>query len=67
MHGLGDAIVLTGTVSSETRKAQALQVARLLIGDAEMSDLMTVEATQDCVIRTRRGGEVIETRIPCRN
>lgn len=66
VHELGGTIVLSGTVSSQDRLSQALQVARLVAGDTRISSLLTVEKQTDCRVRTRKGGEMIEIEIPCR-
>ena len=66
VHQLGEAIVLSGEVSSEDRVRQALQVAQLVAGDMEISNLITVQKGSSCKVRTRRGGELLETDIPCR-
>ncbi len=65
VHELGGTVVLSGNVSSQERANQALQVARLIAGDAEVSNLMTVAQKKSCKMRTRRGGELVETEIPC--
>ena len=65
VHELGGTVVLSGDVSSQERANQALQVARLIAGDAEVSNLMTVAQKKSCKMRTRRGGELVETEIPC--
>lgn len=67
VHELGGTIVLSGNVSSQDRAKQALQIARLVAGEVEVTNLMTVEKAQACKVRTRRGGELIETDIPCRS
>jgi len=65
VHDLGGTIVLSGNVSSQERAQQAVQIARLVAEGAEVSNLLTVAEVQICTVRTRRGGELIETTIPC--
>lgn len=65
VHDLGGTIVLSGKVSSQERAEQALQIARLVAEGAQVSNLLTVVEAQSCKVRTRRGGELIETVIPC--
>jgi Flp pilus assembly secretin CpaC len=67
VHDLGGTIVISGQVSSEERAQQALQIARLVAEGAEVSNLLTVAEVRTCKVRTRRGGELIETTIPCGN
>ncbi|WP_170474147.1 pilus assembly protein N-terminal domain-containing protein [Ruegeria arenilitoris] len=66
VHDLGGTIVLSGKISSQERAQQAVQIAQLLVGDAEISNLLTVTENQVCKVRMRRGGELFETVIPCR-
>lgn len=66
VHDLAGTIVLSGSVSSNERAQQALQIARLLANGADVSNLLTVTEEQTCKVRTRRGGELIDTIIPCR-
>lgn len=66
VHELNGTIVLSGSVSSQEKAKQALQVARLIADGAEVSNLMTVAENKSCNVRMRRGGELIETAIPCR-
>ena len=65
VHDLGGTIVLSGNVSSQERAQQAIQIARLVAEGAEVSNLLTVAEVRICKVRTRRGGELIETTIPC--
>jgi Flp pilus assembly secretin CpaC len=65
VHEIGGTVVLSGTVTSPDRAAQAVQIARLAAVGAEIVNLMTVTERQSCTIRTRRGGELVETAIPC--
>ncbi len=65
VHDVGGTIVLSGSVSSQERAQQALQIARLVAEGTEVSNLLTVSEVKNCTIRTRRGGEMIETDIPC--
>ncbi|MDU8946704.1 pilus assembly protein N-terminal domain-containing protein [Ovoidimarina sediminis] len=66
VHNLGGTLVLSGTVSSTDEAQKALQIARLVAGEAQISNLLTVAEEKTCTVRTRRGGELIETNIPCR-
>ena len=66
VHVLGETIVLSGRTTSSEAAQRAAEVARLVAGGASISNLLTVEASKDCTIRTRRGGEMGETTIPCR-
>ena len=65
VHELGGTLVLSGNVSSQESAQQALQIARLVAEGAEVSNLLTVAEVPTCKVRTRRGGELIETTIPC--
>lgn len=65
VHVLGDTLVLSGQASSQDAAQQAVEVATLAAGGAKISNLITVRASMDCTVRTRRGGEMIETTIPC--
>lgn len=65
VHELGGTVVLSGNVSSPERAKQAVQVARLMAGNTEVSNLLTVAEKKTCKMRTRRGGELVETQIPC--
>jgi Flp pilus assembly secretin CpaC len=67
VHVLGDTLVLSGQATSSDAVERALKVATLAAGGARISNLITVEASPDCTVRTRRGGEMIETTIPCRD
>jgi Flp pilus assembly secretin CpaC len=67
VHALGETLVLSGRATSPEAASQAVEVATLASGGAKISNLITVEATRDCSVRTRRGGEMIETTIPCRD
>lgn len=65
VHELGGTLVLSGNVSSPERAQNAMQIARLAASGIEVSNLLTVAKKQDCTVRTRRGGDLIETVIPC--
>ncbi len=65
VHEIAGTIVLSGDVSSQERAQQALQIARLVAEGAEVSNLLSVVEVQSCNVRTRRGNELIETKIPC--
>lgn len=65
VHELGGTIVLSGNVSSPERAQQAVQIARLVADGVEVSNLLTVPEKRTCTMRTRRGGELVETAIPC--
>lgn len=65
VHEIAGTIVLSGDVSSQKRAQQALQIARLVAEGAEVSNLLSVVEVQSCNVRTRRGNELIETKIPC--
>jgi Flp pilus assembly secretin CpaC len=67
VHALGDTLVLSGQATSAAAAQQAVELATLASGGAKISNLITVEAVVDCTVRTRRGGEMIETTIPCRD
>jgi pilus assembly protein CpaC len=67
VHVLGDTLVLSGQATSQDAARQAVEVATLAAGGAKISNLITVEASAGCTIRTRRGGEMIETAIPCQD
>ena len=66
VHVLGETLVLSGEASSPEAAQQALEVAKLVAAGARVSNLITVAVMADCKVRTRRGGEMIETTIPCR-
>lgn len=66
VHVLGDTLVLSGRATSPEAAQQAVEVATLAAGGVRISNLITVEVVADCIIRTRRGGEIVETTIPCR-
>ena len=65
VHDLGGTLVLSGTVSSQERAQNALQIAKLVSEGAQVSNLLTIAEKQSCKVRTRRGGEMVETNIPC--
>ncbi|MCU0854199.1 MAG: pilus assembly protein N-terminal domain-containing protein [Rhodobacteraceae bacterium] len=67
VHALGETIVLSGRASSAEFVQQAVQLATLASGGAKVSNMITVEVSATCTVRTRRGDETIETSIPCRN
>jgi Flp pilus assembly secretin CpaC len=67
VHALGETLVLSGRATSAEAVQQAVQLATLASGGAKISNMITVEVTKDCSVRTRRGGEMIETTIPCRD
>ena len=66
VHVLGDSLVLSGRATSEEAAARAVEVATLAARGVPISNLITVDAAADCTVRTRRGGEMVETTIPCR-
>ncbi len=66
VHVLGDTLVLSGHATSPEAAQRAVEVATLAAGGVKISNLITVDATADCTVRTRRGGELVETTIPCR-
>lgn len=66
VHVLGDAVVLSGRVTSPDRLDQAMEIARLVANGATITSMLSVQEARSCVVRTRRGGEVVETAIPCR-
>ena len=66
VHNLGGTLVLSGKVTSSEGAQKALQIARLVAGEAEISNLLTIAKEKSCKVRTRRGGELVETDIPCR-
>ncbi|RYH05900.1 BON domain-containing protein [Tropicimonas sp. IMCC6043] len=65
VHLIGDAIVLSGHVSTEQMLLQASEVAKMLYGDATISNMLTVSASSPCVVRTRKAGEMTEINVPC--
>jgi Flp pilus assembly secretin CpaC len=65
VHTVGTSVVLSGSVSSAEKMAQAVQLAQLFAPQSDISNLMSVEAVENCFIRTRRGAEVVTTTIPC--
>lgn len=65
VHQIGGSIVLSGNVSSEERAQQALQIARLAAEETDITNLLSVQQSKSCSMRTRRAGEVVETIIPC--
>jgi Flp pilus assembly secretin CpaC len=65
VHALGETLVLSGQVSSAEFSRQAVELAALASGGAKISNMLTVEVSAACTVRTRRGGETIETSIPC--
>lgn len=67
VHVLGETLVLSGRATSPEAVQQAVEVATLTAGGARISNLITVEVSVDCTVRTRRGAEMIETAIPCRD
>ena len=66
VHALGETLVLSGHVTSAEAVQQAVELATLAAGGAKISNLITVRTAVDCTVRTRRGGELIEAVIPCR-
>lgn len=66
VHVLGDTLVLSGHASSPEAAQRAVEVATLSAGGVRISNLITVDVSADCTVRTRRGGEIVETTIPCR-
>ncbi|SFC85829.1 BON domain-containing protein [Tropicimonas isoalkanivorans] len=66
VHLIGGSVVLSGEVSSQDSLQQALQVARIVCDGATISNMLTVEKSRACVVRTRKGGDLVETAIPCR-
>lgn len=60
---VGDSIVLSGRVSAAEKADQAMRIAQLFAPGWTVTNLMTVR--QDCTVRTRRGGEVVELPVPC--
>jgi Flp pilus assembly secretin CpaC len=67
VHLLGGAFVISGNVSSSERAEQALEIARLVAGETAITNLMTVAEQRTCTVRTRRGGELVQSEIPCRS
>lgn len=65
VHALGGALVLTGTASSEEARARAMEIAALVAGSAPLSDMISVDRERACIVRTRKGGELVVTDIPC--
>jgi len=60
---VGDSIVLSGRVSSTDKASQAVRIAELFAPGWTVTNLMTVR--EECTVRTRRGGEVVELPVPC--
>lgn len=52
--------------SDETMSEDVVIDQNVLLG-VERQELVQIEEDRPCVIRTRRGGEIIETQIPCTN
>lgn len=67
VHTVATTVVLSGTASSGEKASQAVQLAKLFAPQSDVTSLITVKETRGCFIRTRRGGEMIETAIPCAN
>ena len=65
VHAIGSTIVLSGTVSSDIRMAQALELMAIFSPDSDITNLMSVQETELCSVRTRRGGEIFEMPVPC--
>lgn len=65
VHELSGTLVLSGSVSSAEKAQQAVQIAELVAGPAKVSNLLTIAEKKTCNMRTRKGGEVIDTVIPC--
>ena len=65
VHAIGSTIVLSGTVSSDIRMAQALELMAIFSPDSDITNLMSVREAELCSVRTRRGGEIIEMPVPC--
>ena len=65
VHTVSQSVILSGSVSSPERMTQAVQLAQLFAPQSEISNLLSVAATETCFIRTRRGADVITTAIPC--
>lgn len=61
----GNTIILSGAVSSAERIAQIIDLAQVFAPRAQVTNLLSVQA--ECTMKTRRGGEVVETRVPCGN
>lgn len=66
VHVLGEALVLSGRATSPEAANRAVEVAMLAAGGGRISNLISVNVSANCSVRTRRGGEVVETTIPCR-
>jgi Flp pilus assembly secretin CpaC len=65
VHLLGGALVLSGNASSAEAAQRAVEVAQLAAAGAQISNLIVVRSATDCTVRTRRGGEMVESTIPC--
>ncbi len=65
VHAIGTTIVLSGTVSSDIRIAQAIELMKIFSPESAISNLMSVRETELCSVRTRRGAEIFEMPVPC--
>ncbi len=65
VYAIGSTIVLSGTVSSDIRIAQAIELMKIFSPESDISNLMSVRETALCTVRTRRGAEIFEMPVPC--
>ena len=65
LHAVGNTIVLSGTASSDIRIAQAVELMRVFAPESAITNLVSVQETAACSVRTRRGGEIFEMPVPC--
>ena len=65
VYAIGSTIVLSGTVSSDIRIAQAIELMKIFSPESAISNLMSVRETALCTVRTRRGAEIFEMPVPC--
>jgi len=60
---VGGSIVLSGRMSSSEALGQVMRIAELFAPGWSITNLMTLR--EECTVRTRRGGEVVELPVPC--
>ncbi|MEX5729138.1 Flp pilus assembly secretin CpaC [Rhodovulum iodosum] len=63
VNTVANTVILSGTVTSADRIGQTLELVRVFAPSAEITNLLSVQ--DKCTIRTRRGGELVETTVPC--
>jgi len=60
---VGGSIVLSGRMSSQDALGQVMRIAELFAPGWPITNLMTLR--EECTVRTRRAGEVVELPVPC--